>query len=162
MDTYGTPDGNDQYNLLFEITGKIDSRNAGEHAINIPVNGFTSEVNSYVQNNIIKQKGYQWATGFQNVTHSAKLSASIPEEATSLNFFPDVLHTKYVNLQSSNRTIFEWEIPYERTSFHIDYTIPSEKEYSEYFSNLSILFTGIGTPLVITGIVEFVKSKIKK
>jgi len=161
-DYYGTPDGNDQYNLLFEINGKIDSRKTGEHSLNVPVHGIKSEINEYVQENLVKKGGHTWRTSFHNVTNIARLAVSIPEEATSLNFFPEGAHTRYVNLQSSNRTVFEWDIPNDNTVFHLDYSIPSEMEHTEFHNNASILLMGIGIPFIVIGIAEYVKFRINK
>ncbi len=161
-DYYGTPDGNDQYNLLFEINGKIDSRKAGEHSLNVPVSGvIENDIMLFVDKNVTKKGNYSWRTSFDNVTSTPKISVSIPEEATNLNFFPEA-HPRFVNLQSSNRTVFEWEIPSQNTVFHIDFSIPTEKVHYQFYNGIAIFLTGVGITFIITGIAEYVKFRISK
>lgn len=159
---YGHYEGNDQDNLLFEINGSIDSNRSGDHSLKIPLNGAVNdEVSRFVQFDLSEKKVYAYRNGFENVT-TAKFAVSLPEDITGLHILPENFNIRYENFQAfnKNKTVFEWNTPKDTASFHLDYTYPSEKTRHEKFSNLSIIFTGIGITVIITGIAEFAKGRI--
>lgn len=160
---YDQYEGNDQYNLLFEINGKIDSNRAGDHSLKIPINGaLDRESSEFVQFELAKGKVYSYSNGFSNIT-SSKFAVSLPEDISELDILPNNFEIRYENFPSfnKNKTVFEWNMPKDTSSFHLGYTYPSEKIHHETFSNISTIFTGVGITFIITGIAEYVKGRIE-
>jgi len=158
---YDEYEGNDQFNLLFEIDQLIDSKQFYTHSLNIPVGGaINSDVMGFIQFDIADGKNDSWQENWYEDVN-VRLSVSVPDDSTEINLIPPA-HPRALDFESSGkeRTVYSWNITGKQTSHHIDYVNPQERSHYEDYRTWGIIFIGGGISIIGVFIGESKRIKI--
>lgn len=149
----------DQANLYFYFDEQVDSKLYYIHSINIPFkhdNPIFWDIDIDV---LTKRDHEDLVTSWQYIDSKPTVSVSIDGNATELNPVPlGHLDTFFNPIHKVRNTVFVWDISDRDITYHLDYTIPSERIKFENYRNFSLILFGTSIAMITTSVSILVNS----